>query len=49
MYTDFAYHVAPIVLTLRDRGLQAVGYYGKMKEGEKTEAYISGKMERSKS
>lgn len=39
VYTDFACHVAPIVLALRDRNLQAVGYYGKMKEGEKCEAY----------
>ena len=43
VYTDFACHVAPIVLALRDRGLQAVGYYGKMKEGEKTEAYYKWK------
>ena len=43
VYTDFACHVAPIVLALRDRGLQAVGYYGKMKEGEKTEEYYKWK------
>ena len=44
VYTDFACHVAPIVLTLIDRGLQAVGYYGKMKEGEKAEAYYKWKI-----
>ena len=38
VYTDFACHVAPIVLALRNRNLQAIGYYGKMKEGEKAEA-----------
>ena len=43
VYTDFACHVAPIVLALRDRSLQAVGYYGKMKEGEKTETYFKWK------
>ena len=42
-YTDFACHVAPIVLTLRDRNIQAVGYYGKMKEGEKRESYFKWK------
>ena len=31
--------MAPIVLALRDRNLQAIGYYGRMKEGEKAEAY----------
>ena len=39
VYTDFACHVAPIVIALCDRDVQAVGYYGKMKEGEKCEAY----------
>ena len=38
VYTDFACHVAPIVLALHDRNVQAFGYHGKMKEGEKTEA-----------
>ena len=33
VYTDFACHVAPIVIALRDRNVQAIGYYGKMKEG----------------
>ena len=32
-----------IVLALRDRSLQAVGYYGKMKEEEKPEAYFKWK------
>jgi len=31
-------------LALRDRGLSAVGYYGKMKEGEKNESYLKWKM-----
>ena len=35
MYTDFANHVGPIVMALRDRGVQAIGYYGKMSETEK--------------
>ena len=39
VYTDFACHVAPIQLALHDRDVQAVGYYGKMKEGEKAESY----------
>lgn len=43
VYTDFACHVGPIVLALRDRNIKAVGYYGKMKEGEKNEAYIQWK------
>ena len=43
VYTDFACHVAPIVLALRDRDLPAVGYYGKMKEEEKTESYSKWK------
>ena len=43
VYTDFACHVAPIVLALRDRNIQAVGYYGKMKEGEKQESYFKWK------
>ena len=34
IYTDFACHVGPIVLALRDRNIQAIGYYGKMKELE---------------
>ena len=36
-------HVGPIVLALRDRGVNAIGYYGKMKESEKREAYIRWK------
>jgi len=44
VYTDFACHVGPIVLALRDRGLSAAGYYGKMKEGEKNESYMKWKM-----
>lgn len=43
IYTDFANHVGPIVLALRDRGINAVGYYGKMRESEKRESYISWK------
>ena len=43
VYTDFACHVAPIVLALHDRDVQAVGYYGKMKEGEKAESYSKWK------
>ena len=43
VYTDFATHVGPIVLALRDRGVNAIGYYGKMKESEKREAYIRWK------
>ena len=43
VYTDFACHVAPIVLALHDHGVQAVRYYGKMKEGEKTESYSKWK------
>ena len=43
IYTDFACHVPPIVLALRDRDVLAIGYYGKMKESEKTEAYIKWK------
>ena len=43
VYTDFACHVAPIVLALRDRNIQAVSYYGKMKEGEKQESYFKWK------
>ena len=39
VYTDFANHVGPIVMALRDRGVQAIGYYGKMKEREKIDAY----------
>ena len=35
IYTDFACHVGPIVIALRDRDIQAIGYYGKMKELEK--------------
>ena len=35
VYTDFAIHVGPIVLALRDHGVNAIGYYGKMKEFEK--------------
>ena len=43
IYTDFACHVGPIVLALRDRDIQAIGYYGKMKELEKKEAYFKWK------
>jgi len=43
IYTDFACHVAPIVLALRDRDVLAIGYYGKMKESEKREAYVKWK------
>ena len=39
VYTDFANHVGPIVMALRDRGVQAIGYYGKMSETEKVDAY----------
>ena len=39
VYTDFACHVAPIVLALCDRDVQAVGYWSKMKEGERCDAY----------
>ena len=39
VYTDFANHVGPIVMALRDRGVQAIGYYGKMRETEKVDAY----------
>ena len=39
VYTDFAYHVGPIVMVLRDRGVQAIGYYGQMSETEKVDAY----------
>ena len=35
VYTDFANHVGPIVMALRDRGVQAIGYYGKMRETER--------------
>ena len=40
VYTDFACHVPAIVLALRDRGIEAVGYYGKMKEGDKEDALL---------
>ena len=43
IYTDFANHVGPIVLALRDRGINAVGYYGKMIEAEKRDSYTSWK------
>ena len=43
IYTDFACHVGPIVIALRDRDIQAIGYYGKMKELEKREAYCKWK------
>ena len=43
IYTDFATHVGPIVLALRDRGVNAIGYYGKMKESEKSDAYLRWK------
>lgn len=45
VYTDFACHVPPIVLALRDRGIDAVGYYGKMKESEKTDALMRWRSE----
>ena len=35
--------MGPIVLALRDRDIQAIGYYGKMKELEKREAYFKWK------
>ena len=38
IYTDFACHVGPIVLALRDRDVMAIGYYSKMKQSEKREA-----------
>ena len=43
IYTDFACHVSPIVKALRDRDIQAIGYYDKMKELEKREAYCKWK------
>ena len=43
VYTDFATHVGPIVLALRDYGENAIGYYGKMKESEKDDAYLRWK------
>ena len=43
IYTDFACHVAPIVIALRDRDIQAVGYYGNMKEYDKKDAYSKWK------
>ena len=43
IYTDFACHVGPIVIALRDRDIQAIGYYGKMKELEKRKAYCKWK------
>ena len=43
IYADFACHVDPIVLALRNRDIQAIGYYGKMKELEKREAYSKWK------
>ena len=39
LYTDFATHVRPIVLALRDRGVNVIVYYGKMK---KSDHYIFG-------
>ena len=47
VYTDFALHVGLIVLALRDREIEAVGYYGKMKESDKSDALMkwwSGKV-----
>ena len=43
VYTDFACHVGPIVLALRNRGVLSIGYYGKMKELEKRESYCKWK------
>ena len=43
IYTDFACHVGPIVLALRDRDVLSIGYYGKMKESEKRESYCKWK------
>jgi len=39
VYTDFACHVGPIVIALRDRDIKAIGYYGKMKEIDKQDSY----------
>ena len=38
VYTDFANHVGPILMALRDQGVQAIGYYEKMSEREKADA-----------
>ena len=43
MYTDFACHVGPIIIALRDRDIKAIGYYGKMKEIDKQDAYTKWK------
>ena len=43
VYTDFACHVGSIVITLRDRDVKAIGYYGKMKEADKRDAYSKWK------
>ena len=39
VYTDFACHVSPIVIALRDRDIKAIRYYGKMKEIDKQDFY----------
>jgi len=39
VYTDFASHVSPIVIALRDRDIKAIGYYGKMKGIDKQDSY----------
>ena len=43
VYTDFATQVRPIVLALRDCGVNVIGYYGKMKESEKGDVYLQWK------
>jgi len=45
IYTDFASHVDPFVLALRDKGVLSIGYYGKMKESENRESYCKWKSE----
>lgn len=42
-YTDFSCHVDPVVLALRHWDIQAIGYYGKIKELEKRETYCKWK------
>ena len=39
VYTDFACHVGPIIIALRNRDIKAIAYYGKMKEIDKQDAY----------
>ena len=48
VYTDFACHVGSIVITLRDRDVKAIGYYGKMKKQTREMHTQSGKMTRLK-